>query len=90
MANGTRNGLLVGSLVLAGGLLVLLVAGGVLGQAGMWSPNAMQGGMGSGMMGNVMMNGMNGGMGNMDHEAMHAQHAQCQEHEAHGNMTMPT
>lgn len=86
MANGTRNGLLVGSLVLAGGLLVLLVAGGVLGQTGMWAPTAMQGGIGGGMMNGMM----NGGMGNMDHEAMEARHAQCQAAMADGNMTMPT
>lgn len=105
MTNGTRNGLLIGSLVLAGGLLVLLVAGGVLGQTGNWTPTAMQGGMGgmmnggtmNGGMGGGMMNGgtmngamMNGGMGNMDHAAMQARHAECQAAMANGNMTMQT
>lgn len=85
MVNDTRNGLLVGSLVLAGGLVVLLVAGGVLGQAGMWAPTAMQGGMGGGMTNGMM----NGGMGNMDSEAMQARQAQCQAAMANGNMTMP-
>lgn len=85
MPNGNTNGLLVGSLVLAGGLLVLLVAGGVFGQSGMWAPTAM-GGMGGGTMNGMM----NGGMGNMDHEAMQAEHAQCQAAMADGNMTMPT
>ena len=66
MTRTTRNGLLVGSLVLGGGLLVLLVAGGVLGQTTMWGATAMQGGMGSGMM------------GSMESGEMAARHAQCQ------------
>lgn len=65
----------MGSLVVAGTLLVLLAAGGVLGQAGRWSPSAM----GSGMMGSGMM-GSHGQMGhmNMSDEEMDARHAECQ------------
>lgn len=74
-----RNGLLVGSLVVAGTLLVLMVAGGVLAQAGAWNPAAMWG-RGSGMMPGMGGGMMSGGSGMMHDESMMNEHMSDSNH----------